>query len=360
MPVLFQIKGLVSSPSNKGVEEGNGGKKNSDVAYTYKPVGGDTVYVLRPFVDRISITVPIADQDQCGAVIDSVKAFALEKNNPMFTKTSWKGKYKARVSIVEPETGHRIRVFAGPTEKGTSHCYRLEFNPNKLGPERLEWFKAKIAKLTMGAINWMDVVAGGRATEIDVTTDLVHAPMAELLYESHLTGKGHIYVGLDGELETAYLALPGPQKSSDQKLYNKSQEQLDKDHPLTYGNKATSRVEMTYKASTLALKKIGNIKNPFKRVTVMHHPQCPTGWDKDVWGLFLDSAQLRGAANAIARLSPDKGAAAKEALDDAAAMTWRADKLWTLWPMAVEKSGLLDLSNKETWVHPWGVPNPVL
>ena len=52
MPVLFQIKGLVASPSNKGVEEGNGGKKNSDVAYTYKPVGGDTVYVLRPFVDR--------------------------------------------------------------------------------------------------------------------------------------------------------------------------------------------------------------------------------------------------------------------------------------------------------------------
>lgn len=181
----------------------------------------------------------------------------------------------------------------------------------------------------------------GYATRIDVATDLVNAPMSDLLVRSVKAGKGIVYVGMDGLVQTLYSGISGGVKNSDQIVYDKSQEAADKGKVAGFDGIVHTRVELRKSGAKQKLANLLSIENLFDRVVVFHPGQCPAACEPLVWNLFLDSCRLRGVDNALARVPQPLAAELSVALHDAETVCWRSQKLWSLWPIAVEASGLL-------------------
>jgi hypothetical protein len=102
--------------------------------------------VLKPILDKISITYCINDQDLLGAVYEGLKYDVAEgkfENASQFKKGSVK--YKASVNLIV--SGEPVLIQAGPTKKGLSHNFRLEFNPYKLGVPGIAILKTELESL---------------------------------------------------------------------------------------------------------------------------------------------------------------------------------------------------------------------
>lgn len=335
MAVIFKkILGPTSSSNKQGNEK-------DDVVYWYSVPSVEEVNVIAPFIDKISIVVPVTDPDRQGMIRETLYDVSNDSDEPSFGSSPHKQGYKIAVNYTDPSSDEKVLIQADPNKLTIKNFLRLEFNPVRIGPAGLSAFKAKIAEMTLQALTWNHIIAAGKVTRIDIATDLVNAPMEELLYRSHEEGKAHVYVGEDGDLETVYLGIKKPGKSSNQMLYNKTQQQKDLGQSPGYGGMVSARVEMIHRSPHQKLSEIKAIKNPFNRVTVMHPLSCPDGFDQTTWALFLDSCQLRGVDKALKRLPDDLLQLACAEFDEAAERTWRPSKLWTLWPRAVKKSKLL-------------------
>ena len=342
MAVIFSLK-PVPWPTSSNKQEGGESQKSKkyDISYSYDVPGKGKVHVTAPFIDRISITVPVTSNERQGMIVDMLNLDAKDDENPHVKHAEKKGGYKYAADIVDPKTNEKVLVQACPTNPGISFA-RLEFNPARLGADGVNAFKVTLAYLSNGALTWSDVLNAGKATRIDATVDLLNVPMAALLCQSQKVGKLHIYVGPSGEPETLYSGIALKGKNSNQLVYDKAQHEMDKDLPADYGGNR-ARVEMIYKYPNQMLSKIASIKtNPFEWVTIFHPFAVPAGIDELSWSLFLDSCRLRGVTNAKTRIPDDMREIIELHLDAVAATTWKPKKLWNAWPAAVKKSALLE------------------
>ena len=79
MPVIFNMKAVPwPSSSNKhgdGDEEGDvgGGGKAYEIAYMYEVPNKGTVYVTSPFIDKISITFPVIEDDRQAMIKETME-----------------------------------------------------------------------------------------------------------------------------------------------------------------------------------------------------------------------------------------------------------------------------------------------
>lgn len=338
MPVIIKakIKGLTSS--NKPQET----DKPYAKAYWYDVTGWGKISVLQPIIDKITITIPVCHDDDREAIRQGLYDFANKDDWPDFKSSSSKGGYKIAVDCTDPVSGEKILIQADPKKKTIKSFLRLEFNPSKLGTEGLSKFKSRLTEMTYGSVTWDEVLSAGKATRVDVATDMVNAPLGNLLFDSKIPGKQHIYTGRGGNLETAYLGLKKTGKASDLIVYDKLQEATDKHQELGYSGIVHTRVEITKRGYTQKLSNLAEMKNLFEQVTIVHPGAPPDGTDAWVWELFMDSCRLRGMGKGLALVPEELRVIFEAKLDEASARSWQPKKLWARWSMIVMQSGLLD------------------
>lgn len=337
MAVTFHVKGF--SPSNKTQKIG---LQLSAIAYQYKVDGLYNVYVLGPFIDKISITAPVAGKETREKIQHSLVTMAGDPDEPQFEFASVaKTNYAHAINCTPPGANDKILIQVEPKKKTMTSFLRFEFNPSKIGAKALAKFKELFFELSYTEFSWADVFKLGRVTRLDVAIDMINAPTSDLLIISHVPGKSHVYFGLGGNVETSYVGLKKPVKASDQKVYNKLQEEIDKKIEPGYGGVFNTRVEITLNVANQKLSNLEGIKNLLKRVTVIHPGEPPEDEDPLLWTLYLDSCRLRGIDNATALIPKAIGKNFQAQLEKAGKQTWQPEKIWSRWAKALEETGLL-------------------
>ncbi|WP_420722505.1 hypothetical protein [Hwanghaeella sp. LZ110] len=342
MPVVFQSKvtPLIFSSNKAAVTLEGGNEEVVKYLYVYEFGEGHMGYVSRPFIDKIAITLAITDSCQQETIRDCLMDTANEHIEGIENASTHSG-YKLEINFTPANSKDSVLIQVDPKKgKHGNHFIRLEMNPNKLGSTGLESFKAAIQHITAGALEWPMFVSSGNASRLEVAVDMYNVPTDELIWDSVVTGKSHIYLSKTGSVETVYAGLPKPTKASEQYYYNKWVESQEKGTKPNFGGVHT-RVEMIKKGSTQKLNKICKIDNLMSRLLIVHPSGPPDSIDPLTWELFLDSCRLRGIPNALERLPASVAGHCKDTLNARAKLTWRPDKIWMHWPNAVKQSGLL-------------------
>lgn len=343
MPVTINIKPVPwLSSSNKQKKGGKGEGEKYPIAYSYRVSDMGKIWVTDPFIDKISLTVRVKELERQGVIREVMMDYVKSDGDPAIQNSQVKAGYKYAIEMTEPITGATVLIQADPKGAKTKNFVRLELNPSALGMEGLFAIKCKLAETFLGAFTWNHAVRSGKATRIDVATDLFNVPVAGLIYGSTKPGKAHIYVGQEGDLETVYTGVTKPGKASNQVIYDKSKELIDHDQPGEFLGERC-RIEMIYKYPHQKFAEIATIAtNPFEWVTICYPYEPPEGFDAVIWKLFVDSCQLRGLANALQQVPKDWQDKIGPYLKEIGEVTWRPTKLWSRWPVCVKASGLLE------------------
>jgi hypothetical protein len=343
MPVFTTLTGV---PSNKQEELGKGKKKVGKIPVnkvSYTPIKGQ-VAVLKPVIDKISITYKISDPGLTDVLVESLKQETEAGGH--WQKAPWKNGpvlYKATADLVVPHSDHRVHIQAGPKKKTTTHTLRLEFNPTALGAPGIAFLKTQLEALVLDGLSFADVVANGKVTRVDIAVDIVGVHLADLLVTTKTEGKQHWYLSDEGKPETAYLAMKQSDKNAKWTAYNKRQQLKDSLQPpaiQAYGGLSHTRIE--YRATPMkAFPALGSLKNPLNDISLAY-PNAPKAVKPYAWTFFVDSCVRRGQTAALAMLPDGKlRKTYQKSLDAAHASFWRPGKIWEAWPDAMLNSGVV-------------------
>jgi len=298
--------------------------------------------VRPPVIDKISITVPVADHSLRTQVLAHLKSAEIGGKGKDIKKAwNWQARKEYWIAINCTLMNDQTLLIQANHKQTDSHLLRLEFNPAKQGQWGLGYLKHKFDEITGGLLDWGHVVKYGRATRLDIAVDLVGVRMSELIVSSNVPGKNHLYISEDGQIETAYLGMPGVNKPTEQLAYDKLQHAEDQGYKPLYDGILHTRVEMIVKSTGQKLSKINNVKNPLGRVAVVHPRTTPPGIDPVVWAMFLDTCRFKGVTAALTALPECAWGPFLAPLQSGAKLCWRPDWLWNHWPMTVKASELL-------------------
>jgi hypothetical protein len=350
MPIYYVING-VSSNKQEGEEKKKGKIESSEISYC--PIKG-RVAVLKPFIDKITITYKIADEELVATLVQSLLQEA-DKEQGHFKKAaqfkSGAVSYKASVNLIVPPGDAQVLIQAGPKKKGITHALRLEFNLRGLGKQGIAFLKSQLESLVLGPIisdglHFDDIIANGTVTRVDIAVDLVGIRVDQLDVRFLGQGKSHWYYSEKGQAETGYYGIKQNKKKQNSPApwisYNKRQEIKDKvteGGKQLYGGLSHTRIEF-HAVQKKPFAKLGTLANPFDTISLAY-PEAPKGIKPYAWAFFLDSCQRRGREASL-ELLPE-GALRKryrQALDKANAAFWKSDQIWASWTESLVKSWL--------------------
>ena len=351
MPVYLVIEG-VSSNKQEGEEKKKGKIELSEISYC--PIEG-RVAVLKPFIDKITITHKIADKELTAALVESLLQEA-DKEQGHFKKAaqfkSGAVSYRASVNLIVPPGDAQVLIQAGPKKKGITHALRLEFNPSRLGKPGIAFLKTQIESLVSGPLvsddlSFDDIIAKGTVTRVDIAVDVVGIRVDKLDVRFLGDGKSHWYYSNKGQPETGYYGIKQNKKKQNSPApwitYNKRQEIKDKGPEggkQLYGGLSHTRIEF-HAIQKKPFAKLGTLANPFDTISLAY-PQAPKGIKPYAWAFFLDACHRRGREEALQTISEvatrNKYAAA---LEEAHKAFWKPEQIWKHWPAAIQQSGLL-------------------
>lgn len=346
MPVFVSLSGVSSNKQGEANEQGEvKGKKVGKVLFdkiSYIPIPGQ-VAVLKPVIDKISITY-VGSPDLEPVLVENLLQ-EIEAGGHWKAHAWMHGgvPYKASAQLAIPVDGQTALIQVGPTKKGVAHTLRVEFNPTGLGRPGIAFLKEQLEALVLNGLSFIDVIAKGKVSRLDVAVDIVGVNLADLLVTLSSGGKQHWYLSEGGKPETGYFGIKSGDKNAKWKVYNKRQQVKDTSvAPVqqAYGGLSHTRIEHGYTPGK-PLSKLGNLNNRFADISVAY-PQPPKGVKPYTWRFFIDSCSVRGEAEALAILPNEKTRKRYEnALKASHAGFWRPDVMWQSWPWALSASGLL-------------------
>ena len=341
MPVFMTLTGVSSNKQEEGT------KKVGKIPFnkvSYVPIKGQ-VAVLKPILDKISITYIIGDPDLKAVVVQNL-LHEIEEGVGHWKSAAFKigsVAYQASAKLVIPSSSHTMLVQAGPKKKSTTHHLRLEFNPTALGTPGIAILKTQLESLVPDGLSFADIMTNGKVTRVDIAVDIVGIHLADLLLSTNSVGKQHWYLSAEGKPETGYIGMKPTEKNAKWTTYNKRQQLKDSPHPpatQAYGGLSHTRVE--YRATPMkTFPALGSLKNPFTEISLAY-PVAPKGLKPHTWTFFVDSCDRRGQPAALAMLPDGKlRKSYQNALDAAHASFWRPGKIWESWPDALTNSELI-------------------
>ncbi len=315
-------------------------------AYSYLRPTNFRVAVMRPKIDRLAVTLPVlsvADQVKIRGRLESLSS---DPNDPTLEqwgkKKGWgAGKY-ARSYGLNLGNGGRVLVQC-TAGKGSVAFLRFEFNPDGVGTEGVAQFRDLLPEITCGKVTYEMFANVGKVTRLDIAVDLINIDLEDLLVSTPKVGVSMGYFGLTGKAETKYLSVN--KKGSNLYVYDrrarlrKRQQDGIGDGP-EYGDAKHTRVEVRTKADK-PIVALPALKNRLKRIDLVDIEAAEPPEEQHHWQHFQDSCRYRGVAGALALLPDGVRDQYEAAISAVSGHLWRPDKLWGLWPEAVEKSGLL-------------------
>lgn len=352
MSVTIKSKVLPIGPSNK-----HGGEKEEEIdsteiewRYKYGYGEGLKAYVSSPSIDKLSIVVPVNDEERRKHIIltlieaakdESPQPSKFASDSDLVTGFSvknapWRGKYKVAVNFTMDGIPEPILVQAGPTSNFTNSFVRLELNPRALGPKGLSRFKVALGQTTTGAFEWDQVIKSGKVTRYDVAVDMYNVDTRQIVWASEIKGKTHLYTDPDGGTQTVYI---GTKSNSSQYYYDKLAETKDHDKPVEFVGYHT-RVEFRVTTGKM-LVDLKNVDNPLHKLSLYHLDEPPPGVERWIWNLVRVNCVHKGVQNALLDLPEGLRPLVACKLEECLKRIWRPDQLWNAWPSVVNKSGLL-------------------
>ena len=358
MTVYIHIHSPSNQPVGKGGTEGEiegGGKGKgkkiplAEYAYQVKLTSEHTAYVSSPKIDKISLTVPVDDKDLKNVVREALIQSVKDPTVPHFknakVQSSSGVKYSISVNLTPPGSSERVLIQVDPeaTKKYPNPSFmRLEFNPDRLGPERLSFFKQQLAEVSYQQLTYAQVVGSARITRVDIACDLANVPTAGVICRYHKPAKWHVYFAPDGNVESIYMGVKSGGGPADALVYDKRQEQLDKKRLLDFWGLEHMRVEIISRKRPF-LKNLGALDSPFHLVDLFFPRVVQPPDEAHTWETFLDSCRQRGVEGALDLLPQNIRPLYAERLEESKVLIWRPEKIWAKWNVTVESSGLLTL-----------------
>lgn len=323
-------------------------KLGKDKAYV-RVIKGAKVYVCKPRIDKIALTIAINCTEAKGTILELLEGAAKQKpssldpsldedNGVSHAAKPKGGHYKFYYKFCPPGTAQVVHLAVQP-KKQSSRFMRLEFNPDQLGPAGVAALRDFIDEFFAEALTYQHVLENSVIKRIDIACDLVNVPMGTVLVSSKLKGKSMHFVG-DGGLETTYQGKKS--KAAPVKVYDKQKQLIEaKKGTPPYGELSHVRIEVTKVTNKVPLHGLGKLANAMKSIDL--HVAAPekTPEKEHHWRLFVDSCQLRGVDAALGQIPMPLRSAYSAALNGGSDPFWKPDTLWKCWPQVVAESGLL-------------------
>jgi hypothetical protein len=317
-------------------------------AYTHKRASGYQVAVLKPKLDRLSVTFPVDDEDARKAIRHHLAQLAASDAQPV---TVWKkasdwGSQKYDRSYRLEVTPKASVLVQCASAKSSVSLLRFEFNPDQISPGGVHAFRQAVPLLTAGHYDYQALACCGRVSRIDIAVDLVNIDIEDMLIATAKPSATSGYFGVTGKAETKYLN----QKKGGSKLYVYDRRaRLEKLHaegkgePSEFGEAKYTRVEIRTEAN-IPIVDIPNMSNRLLKLNIFDIDAAAPPEQLHHWRLFQDSCRYRGLAGALALLPGEAKGAYKNAIMMSEPL-WRPNELWSHWPAVVNDSGLLPSAN---------------
>jgi hypothetical protein len=242
------------------------------------------------------------------------------------------GRYKIavriKVSHLPADAWPLLQMF--PRFKGDA-LFRLEFNPNRLGPQGMQELAFAIdGNMPEG---WALFLHKARISRLDVNLDAHGLPLNRVVLRTTYPRKTEIWAQ-NGELETVYL---GNKEASAEfyRVYALGQSKI------APGYQAATRFETVDKNTRPLLSALHLYDSPFKKLVVrsIMAPR-PVMWTERRWQMFLRFAADHGLIAALSYLEPDVKKQVYAALDAAPIAGLDLTDCWKQWPILLDKLGV--------------------
>jgi hypothetical protein len=312
-------------------------------AYWYERPTGYKVAVLKPKLDRLSVTYAVDDGAVRAAIRDHLSKLAACAGSvvtPWQKRRDWGSQKYDRAYALEVAPGRTVLVQCAPLTSVDS-LLRFEFNPNGIGPGAVKAFRESVPLLTAGHFDYPALAAQGKVTRLDIAVDLVNIDIEDLLIATPKLGVTKSYFGLSGKVETKYLNVN--KKGSRTYVYDR-RALLDKLNAegigelSEFGGAKYTRVEVRTEVGT-PITAMAHMSNRLLKIDLFDIEAAAPPEQPHHWRLFQDSCRYRGLAGALALL-PEGVRSAYEAVIKSTEPLWRATELWGHWPAALKTSGL--------------------
>ena len=329
-------------------------KLGKDKAYV-RVLKGANVYICKPRIDKISITIAINCTEAQGTILELLEGAVKHKPSSLdpsldddhgvsYATKPKRGQYKFYYNFRPPGTEQAVHLAVQPKKKG-NRFMRLEFNPDQLGPTGVAALRGFIDEFFAEAVTYQDVLKNSVVSRIDIACDLVNVPMGTVLVSSNLEGKTMHYVGGSG-LETTYQGKKS--KAAPVKVYDKQKQLIEaKKGTPPYGELSHVRIEVSKRYNTKQLCDLAKLSNAMKSVDVYVAAPEKLPEQEHHWRLFVDSCQFRGIAAALGQIPMPLRSAYSAALNGGSDPFWKPVTLWECWPQVVAESGLLGPVNSD-------------
>lgn len=308
-------------------------------AYSYQRPSNHIVSVLKPKIDRFSVTYPVNDPATRNLVRSRLQD--LSETEPETVKKvkptkHWGSVRYARSYKVILTNGQGVLIQCA-AENSSLAFLRIEFNPNALGPEGVKSFRAMLPHLTHNAVGWNSLGTTGRVTRVDVAVDLVNIGLDDILIRTVQLGKTMNYFGKDGQSETKYMNVS--KKGSKSYVYDRKVRLVEAKKASEFGEAKYIRTEVRI-VPECALSDLAKLQNKLTKIEFFDF-EAPTPPENIYhWKHFQDSCRYRGFEGALQAFPPELRKAYEKAVADVAGGLWQPENLWTSWPSVVSNSGL--------------------
>ena len=315
-------------------------------AYWYLRPTGFSVSVLKPKIDRLSVTFDVGEKVARKKIRANLDALASDPNAPGIAK--WP-KNKGWGSV-KYERSYRIGggdgkfVLIQCAKQTASIAFiRIEFNPDMIGPDGTMEFRKLLPEITCGEVAYTALANAGKVTRLDIAVDLINIDLEDMLVSTAKPGVSMGYFGLSGKAETKYLNVK--KKGSNLYIYDRKThlQKLQEDGKgvgLEYGDAKHTRIEVRVYPNK-PIVDLPYLKNPLAKIDLIDIEAAQPPEEVHHWKLFQDSCRYRGLAGALNLLPNNLKGQYTDAVKAVSGELWQPNELWKTWPEVIEKSGLL-------------------
>jgi hypothetical protein len=291
-------------------------------AYWHKRPNGYQVAVLKPKIDRLSVTLAVHDDVTKSKIRDHLSQLGASNGAPLapWEKVrDWGSpKYDRSWSLKLAPSGAVLVQCA--SAKSPISLLRFELNPNGVGPAGVQAFRHSIPTLTAGHFDYQGLAAYGNVTRADIAVDLVNIDIEDLLISTAKPGVTNNYFGVTGKAETKYLNV----NKGGSKLYVYDRRALlekiqaeGSGKPSEFGAAKYTRVEVRTEVNT-PIAAMAGMSNRLLKIDLFDIDAASPPEGLHHWKLFQDSCRYRGLAGALSLLPEDKQGAYEAAIKSAA------------------------------------------
>lgn len=354
-PSVIKIPDAYSFPSNSpeiGVEAGR-------VCKVIQATATHKVVVLKPVIDKLRITfsgqnvIKHVKGLQAKAYWDEVnkRADAVLKHDthPGISKCPVVG---YRIGMKVTLNDGAVATFGFDPKNKKNASARLELNPSKVNKSGFQELLDGWHHIEYGNIPLAAHLTSARVTRCDVAFDILNLKLSDLIVYSPAVWKMWVCSAMETGAQSfqfyksakKYSPFLDPKKRSDVIVYDKAEERKAMGLPAEFGSLAHTRVEFCLNKNCLLPGLVGT-QYPAKDWKFCRVVGDPTPLPPDRWKQYLDSARLRGFADAEALLDPNEKTALKEAHNNP---PWPFKDLldksvWLHWEAAFKAPGVLGL-----------------